>query len=68
MNPSASDAPYLQNGQQPPLAVTVVAAAAVVPNTASTSAINPTSFPFIGYPSRLKQSGPSVCPRLHGKA
>jgi len=46
----------LQNGQQPPLAATLVAAVAVVPNTASTIAIKPTSFAFIVCPSRLSRA------------
>lgn len=49
---------YLQNGQQPPLPATFVAAAAVVPNTASANAMTPRSLAFIVIP-RL-WSGPSA--------
>ena len=49
---------YLQNGQHPPLPATFVAAAAVVPNTASANAMTPRSLAFIVIP-RL-WSGPSA--------
>ena len=63
---SASSRPYLQRGQQPPDAATFVAAAAVVPNNASTIAIKPTSFAFIVVSSQLNRA---VHPLLanHGK-
>ena len=41
---------YLQNGQHPPLPATFVAAAAVVPNTASANAMTPRSLAFIVIP------------------
>lgn len=47
---------YLQRGQQPD-AATFVAAAAVVPNTATTTAIKPTSFAFIVDFLSTEQSG-----------
>ncbi len=53
---------YLQRGQQPD-AATFVAAAAVVPNTATTTAIKPTSFAFIVDFLSTEQSGPSARPR-----